>query len=93
MASEIESSKVPTRLGVVEAEGLSVLTAWAAGKFVPERIAKFIKGADVETHKVVIPGMVAQISGELEEELDGWNVVVGPREASDLPAFLKRMAG
>ncbi len=97
VASEIESSKMPTYLGIVEAEGLSVLTAWAAGKFVPERIAKFVGAsgaAEKLGHKeVVIPGMVAQISGELKEELDGWDVVVGPREAADLPAFLKKKAG
>ncbi len=97
VSSEIEASKVPTRLGVVEAEGLSVLTAWAAGKFVPERIAKFIAGSGVADsggkREVIIPGMVAQISGELKEELDGWEVLVGPREAADIPAFLKRAAG
>lgn len=96
VASEIESSKVPVHLGIVESEGLSVLTAWAAGKFVPERIAKFVNDSGAEgtlSHKdVIIPGLVAQISGELKEELEGWNVVVGPNEASDLPAFLKKLA-
>jgi acetyl-CoA decarbonylase/synthase complex subunit gamma len=96
VAGEIEGGKMPAYLGVVEAEGLSVLTAWAAGKFVPERIAKFIKEsgiADQISHReVIIPGAVAQISGELLEELDGWNVTVGPYEAADIPAFLKRRA-
>jgi acetyl-CoA decarbonylase/synthase complex subunit gamma len=96
VAGEIEGGKMPAYLGVVESEGLSVLTAWAAGKFVPERIAKFIKEsgiADQISHReVIIPGAVAQISGELLEELDGWNVTVGPYEAADIPAFLKRRA-
>jgi len=94
VSSEIEASKIPTRLGVVEAEGLSVLTAWAAGKFVPDRIAKFVADSGVGEagrREVIIPGMVAQLSGELEEELSGWQIVVGPREATDIPAFLKRM--
>ena len=97
VSSEIESGKTPAYLGIVEAEGLSVLTAWAAGKFVPERIAKFVKDsgiADKIGHRdVIIPGAVAQISGELSEELDGWNVVVGPYEASEIPAFVKKRAG
>jgi len=97
VSGEIESSKAGAYLGIVESEGLSVLTAWAAGKFVPERIAKFVANsgiADKIGHReIIIPGAVAQISGELAEELDGWNVVVGPYEASDIPAFLKRRAG
>ncbi|TOB01553.1 hypothetical protein CGK13_24060, partial [Vibrio parahaemolyticus] len=66
------------------------------GKFVPERIAKFVREsglADTLSHReVIIPGAVAQISGELAEELDGWQVTVGPYEAADIPAFLRRRA-
>lgn len=97
VAGEIEGGKMPAYLGIVESEGLSVLTAWAAGKFVPDRIAKFVKESGITeliSHReVIIPGAVAQISGELLEELDGWNVTVGPYEAADIPAFLKRRAG
>lgn len=93
VSSEIEGSKMPCWLGIVDTDGLSTLTAWAAGKFVPERIASFVLKSDITDkvkHKtVVIPGYVAQISGELEEELQGWKIVVGPREAADIPAFLK----
>lgn len=96
VAGEIEAARVPAYLGVVEAEGLSVLTAWAAGKFVPERIAKFVNESGiaekVSNREVIIPGVVAQMSGELGEELAGWNVTVGPAEAADIPAFLKRRA-
>jgi acetyl-CoA decarbonylase/synthase complex subunit gamma len=96
VAGEIEGGKQPAYLGVVEAEGLSVLTAWAAGKFVPERIAKFVKESgiaeQISHREVIIPGAVAQISGELLEELEGWDVTVGPYEAADIPAFLKRRA-
>jgi acetyl-CoA decarbonylase/synthase complex subunit gamma len=97
VSSEIEGGRTPAYLGVVESEGLSVLTAWAAGKFVPERIAKFVTDsgmADTLSHReVIIPGAVAQISGELAEELEGWDVTVGPYEAADIPVFLKRRAG
>jgi acetyl-CoA decarbonylase/synthase complex subunit gamma len=73
---------------------MSVLTAWAAGNFDAERIAKDVKrfevGEKVENKRIVIPGHVSVISGELEEELPGWEIKVGPREAVDIPAFLKQ---
>jgi acetyl-CoA decarbonylase/synthase complex subunit gamma len=94
VANEVESSGLPARLLVVDADGMSVLTAWAAGKFDAERIAKAVKSFDVESKtskkRIVIPGHVAVLSGELEEELPGWEIRVGPREAVDLPAFIKQ---
>jgi acetyl-CoA decarbonylase/synthase complex subunit gamma len=95
VSGEIEASKVPTWLCVMNTEGLSVLTAWSAGKFVADAIAPFIKKcgiADKISHRnLVIPGYVAQISGELEDELgDDWKVTVGVREASDIPVFLQK---
>jgi acetyl-CoA decarbonylase/synthase complex subunit gamma len=93
VANEVEGSGLPAWLVVCDAEGMSVLTAWAAGKFDAERIAKSIKGfniADkVSVKRVVLPGHVAVLSGELEEELSGWDIRVGPREAVDLPKFMK----
>jgi acetyl-CoA decarbonylase/synthase complex subunit gamma len=94
VANEVEGSGLPAWLVVCDAEGMSVLTAWAAGKFDAERIAKTIKGfnvADKVTRKrIVLPGHVAVLSGEVEEELAGWEIRVGPREAVDIPAFLKQ---
>ncbi|MEJ2485532.1 MAG: acetyl-CoA decarbonylase/synthase complex subunit gamma [Anaerolineales bacterium] len=94
VANEVESSGQPGWLLVADAEGMSVLTAWAAGNFDAEQIAKDIKRFDVESKinkkQIIIPGHVAVISGELEEELPGWEIKVGPREAVDLPAFLKQ---
>jgi acetyl-CoA decarbonylase/synthase complex subunit gamma len=96
VSGEIENSGTSAHLVVCDTEGQSVLTAWAAGKFVPERIAKFIKDHKLEdlvkTRKIVIPGFVSQISGELEEKLPGWQVVVGPQEASDIPSFVKSVS-
>jgi len=93
VANEVESSGQPGWLLVADAEGMSVLTAWAAGKFDAERIAKTVKTsgiADKVSHrKVVIPGHVAVLLGELEEELADWQVKVGPREAVDLPRYLQ----
>ena len=94
VANEVEGSGLPAWLLVTDAEGMSVLTAWAAGKFDAERIAKAVKSfnvADKVTKKrIVLPGHVAVLSGELEEELAGWEIRVGPREAVDLPAFMKQ---
>jgi len=93
VANEVEGSGLSAWLVVTDAEGMSVLTAWAAGKFDAERIAKSIKGFDVASKvsikRLVLPGHVAVLSGEVEEELPDWNVRVGPREAVDLPAFIK----
>jgi acetyl-CoA decarbonylase/synthase complex subunit gamma len=94
VANEVEGSGLPAWLVVTDAEGMSVLTAWAAGKFDAERIAKAVKGFDVASRvskkRVVLPGHVAVLSGELEAELPDWEIRVGPREAVDLPAFMKQ---
>jgi acetyl-CoA decarbonylase/synthase complex subunit gamma len=94
VANEVEGSGLSAWLVVTDAEGMSVLTAWAAGKFDAERIAKAIKGFNVadkvSRKRLVLPGHVAVLSGELEEELSDWEIRVGPREAVDLPAFMKQ---
>ena len=93
VSGEIENSKVASRLAVMDCEGLSVLTAWAAGKFTASKIAQFIQESGVEKdvpHKeLILPGYVAILSGAVEEKLPGWKITVGPREANAIPAFLK----
>ncbi len=93
VANEVEGSGLPAWLMVTDAEGMSVLTAWAAGKFDSERIAKAVKefdlGSKISKKQIILPGHVAVLSGELEEELPDWNIRVGPREAVDLPTFMK----
>jgi acetyl-CoA decarbonylase/synthase complex subunit gamma len=88
-----KTSRVPCWLLIKDTEGLSVLTAWAAGKFVADAIAPFVKkcgiGDRITHKKLVIPGAAAAISGELEEELPGWNIMIGPREAAYLTPYLK----
>ncbi len=95
VASEIENSKVPAYLCVKDTEGLCVLAAWSTGKFSGDTAGLFLKkvgiGDKVKNKRVIIPGLAARIKGELEEELQGWEVIVGPREASDLPAYLPQM--
>jgi acetyl-CoA decarbonylase/synthase complex subunit gamma len=94
VANEVEGSGLPVWLVVTDADGMSVLTAWAAGKFDSERISKSIKEFNVadkvSKKRLVLPGHVAVLSGEVEEELPGWEIRVGPREAVDIPAFLKQ---
>jgi acetyl-CoA decarbonylase/synthase complex subunit gamma len=96
VAGEVENSKVPAWLLVMDVEGQSVLTAWAAGKFVADAIASFVKKSGIERkvahRRMIIPGYVASIQGELEAELGDWEVAVGVREAADIPRYLRALA-
>jgi len=93
VSGEVEASRVPSYLLNKDSEGLSVMTAWAAGKFAGDDVGMFVKksGIDekVKNKEVSIPGYAASIAGDMEEELPGWKITVGPREAAHLPAFLK----
>jgi acetyl-CoA decarbonylase/synthase complex subunit gamma len=93
VSGEIEGSRVPSWLLIMDTEGLSVMTAWAAGKFSGDAVGTFVKKsgiADKVAHKkIIIPGYAASISGDMEEELPGWEIIIGPRDASLLPKFLK----
>ena len=100
VSSAVEATKVPAYICVKEAEGLGVLTAWAAGKFTGDAVGTFIKKCGIENRvkhrKIVIPGKVARIKGELEDAMNlEWEVVIGPREttgiANFLPAFAKQL--
>jgi acetyl-CoA decarbonylase/synthase complex subunit gamma len=95
VTGEIEGSKVPTWLLIKDTEGLSVMTAWAAGKFSGDDVGMFVKKSGItekaKTRSLIIPGYAAAISGDLEEELPDWKILIGPREASHIPAFLKSL--
>jgi acetyl-CoA decarbonylase/synthase, CODH/ACS complex subunit gamma len=95
VSGEVENSRVASRIAIMDCEGMSVLTAWAAGKFTAPRIARFIEesgvGDNLKNRELIIPGYVAILSGALEEKLPGWKITVGPREANALPAFLKTL--
>lgn len=96
VSSAIEATKIPSYLCVKDTEGLGVLTGWAAGKFTGDSVAAMVKKSGIENKvknkKIVIPGRVARIKGELEDALPGWEVVVGPREAAGIGAFLPEYA-
>ena len=93
VSGEIEGSRVPTWLLIKDSEGLSVMTAWAAGKFSGDDVGIFVKKSGimdkVKNTELIIPGYAAAIAGDVEEELPGWAITVGPREAAHIPAFLK----
>lgn len=91
---EVEASKVPAYIISIDTEGMSVLTAWAAEKLTPDKISSSLAKAgikDLVSHQsLIIPGYVAVMSGDLEEQ-SGWKVIVGPKEASGIPSFLKNL--
>lgn len=91
---EIENSRIPSYLLSVDTEGTSVLTAYSADKFNEKIIHKAMEKAGVEQavkhRKIIIPGYVAVLSGKLEEET-GWQVMVGPKEASFIPKYLQEV--
>ncbi len=93
VSGEIEGSRVPAWLLIKDSEGLSVMTAWAAGKFAGDDVGMFVKKCGimdkVKHQELIIPGYAAAIAGDVEEELAGWTITVGPREAAHIPGFLK----
>jgi acetyl-CoA decarbonylase/synthase complex subunit gamma len=93
VSGEIEASRIPAWLLIKDSEGLSVMTAWAAGKFAGDDVGVFVKKSGimdkVKHQELIIPGYAAAIAGDVEEELSGWTITVGPREAGHIPAFLK----
>lgn len=97
VSSAVEATKVPAYICVKDADGLGVLTAWAAGKFSGDSVGSFIKKCGIENRvkhrKLVIPGKVSRIKGELEDALNlQWEVIVGPRETTGIAAFLPGLA-
>ncbi len=93
ISGEIENAGISAWLVIPDCEGMSVLTAWAAGKFSGKKIGKFVQEIGLEdrvdTREIIIPGFVASISGELEDALPNWKVTVGPQEAVDIASFVK----
>ena len=96
VSSEIERSGVPVNLLLPDAGGYSVLTAWAAGKLSASSIAKFFEEHDIagkiKNRKLVLPGKVAVLKGEIEEKLPDWDILIGPNEAMQLVKFLKDLS-
>ena len=96
VSGELERSGVPVNLIINDAGGLSVLTSWAAGKFSSSSIAKFFQEQDIEgkikSRKLIIPGKVAVLKGELEAKMPGWEIIIAPNEAVQLVKFMKDFA-
>ncbi len=93
VSGELERSNQPVNLIITDASGMSVLTAWAAGKLCSSTIKKTFEELDIENkiknRTLIIPGKVAVMKGEIQEKLSNWNVVVGPLEAVQLPKYMK----
>ena len=94
VSGELERSGVPVNLVISDAGGLSVLTAWAAGKLSSTSVSKFFQENvedKVKSRKMIIPGKVAVLKGDIEAKLPGWEIIVAPLEAVQLVKFLKDM--
>ncbi len=95
VANELESLPVPSYLIVTPADGMSVLTAWSAEKFTAKMVAKTLKKWDfasrVKNHKIIIPGLLAHMKGELEEEIKDFEIVVGTIDAYAISDFVKNL--
>ena len=93
VSGELERSGQPVNLIITDASGMSVLTAWAAGKLSSSTIKKTFEELDIankiKNRTLIIPGKVAVMKGEIQEKLPEWNVVVGPLEAVQLPKYIK----
>ncbi len=93
VSGELERSKVPVNLLITDASGMSVLTAWAAGKFSSGSIKKFFDEYDIagkiNSRTLIIPGKAAVMKGDIQDKLPDWNVVVGTREAVELVKYLR----
>ena len=93
VSGELERSNQPVNLIITDASGMSVLTAWAAGKFSSSSVKKTFEELDIankiKNRTLIIPGKVAVMKGEIQEKLPDWHVVVGPTEAVQLPKYMK----
>ena len=93
VSGELERSNQPVNLIITDASGMSVLTAWAAGKLSSSTIKKTFEELDIEnkikSRTLIIPGKVAVMKGEIQEKLPNWNVVVGTMEAVQIPKYMK----
>jgi len=92
--SDVEASRVPSHILVVDTEGTSVLTAYSGDKLNEKTVADAMAKHNVEKlvkhHKLIIPGYVAVMSGKLEEATN-WQILVGPRESSMIPKYLQEV--
>ena len=92
VSAAIEEADMPAYLCIKDTEGLGVMAAWTSGKFNGEAIAEFFEKHGmqdkVKHRKLIIPGVAKKLVAELEEELPGWEIILGPLEGSDIPKFL-----
>ncbi|MEW5953138.1 MAG: acetyl-CoA decarbonylase/synthase complex subunit gamma [Bacillota bacterium] len=96
VANAVEATKAPGYVIPIASDGLCVLAAWSTGKFLGDTIGPYIKKSGLEdklsNKRLIIPGMTARLLGEIEDELPGWKVIVGPKYAEDLPGFMAKQA-
>jgi len=94
VASDLESAKIPSYILVADTEGLAVEVSMAGKKITPEVVREVFEKSGIEGkvkhRKLIVPGVTARLKGELEDAT-GWEIIVGPRDSSQIPAFLQKV--
>ncbi|MBN2442882.1 MAG: acetyl-CoA decarbonylase/synthase complex subunit gamma [Spirochaetales bacterium] len=94
VAGEVERSKIPSYIAVVDTEGLGVLNAYAGDKISVEQVVKTIKdqkvAEKVKHRKLIIPGLLPIFRAEIEDTSEWKEVIIGPETAREIPAFLAK---
>lgn len=92
VASEVERSKIPSYICVIDTEGLGVLNSYAGDKLSPEKVVKELQRYDIASkvrhRKLIIPGLLPSFRAEIEDTSEWKEVLIGPENASGIPAFL-----
>jgi len=93
VSGDISAAKISCFLLVADTQGMSVLNAVVGRQLTPEVVRDLIHQTHIEekvTHrKLMIPGLAATLSGDIEDATE-WQVIVGPEESSEIWSFLKK---
>ena len=93
VATDLEAMGVTCHLLVLNTEGLSVEASVAGGQFSAAGVRDLVASSNLEGkakhRKLIIPGMAARLSGEIED-LTKWEVMVGPKDSSQIKEYLDK---
>ena len=97
VAGEVERSKIPAYISVVDTEGLGVLNSWAGDKISAEKVIQALKDQNVAEkvnhRKLIIPGLLPVFRAEIEDQSEWKEVIIGPETAKEIPSFMNKIWG